>query len=93
MAEAIVADDPSATLAEIVGLLHAHAFDDDFVSMMGVGPIESLLHQGHGEALWPQMEHLVRTDAVFRRALRSAWAYESPEFERRKALLDELAEG
>jgi hypothetical protein len=88
--EAILAEDPLETLAEIVVQLHAHADDDEYISRMGFGPIESLLHQGHGDALWPHMEHLARTDPLFRRALRSTWAYDSPEYDRREALLDEL---
>lgn len=60
--------------------------------MMGVGPLESLLHQGHGELLWPELERLARADPLFRRARRSTWAYDSPEYDRREALLAELPE-
>jgi hypothetical protein len=90
--QAILADDRAGTLAAIVQEIHSHGDDADFVSMMGVGPLESLFHQGHGEALWPEVERLARTDPLFRRALRSVWAYDSPEFDRREALLAELPE-
>jgi hypothetical protein len=60
------------------------------ISRLGVGPRESLFHHGHEEELRPQIEDLARRDERFRRALASAWAYDSAMFERREALLAEL---
>jgi hypothetical protein len=89
--EAIADDDPHATLAQVVEELHGD-LDADGVMMVGVGPLESLLHQGHGEELWPELARLIRTDKIFRQALRATWAYSSPEYERREALLAAFAE-
>ena len=44
------------------------------------------------DELWPQIERLARGDVRFRRALSHVWAYESPEFDRRERLLEELGE-
>jgi hypothetical protein len=60
--------------------------------MVGCGPLESLLHQGHGDLLWPEIERLARSDELFRRALENVWAYDSPEYERRERLLAELSD-
>jgi hypothetical protein len=91
--EALIGDDPEATLHDIVVELHSNSDPSEhFVMMIGIGPLETLLHQGHGELLWPQMEKLARDDPLFRRALASAWAYDSPEYERRRQLLVELGE-
>ena len=62
------------------------------ISHLGVGPLESLFHRGHKEDLWPEIEQLARHDERLRRALASSWAYDSPMFERREALLAELGE-
>jgi hypothetical protein len=91
--EAVVGDDPAQTLEDIIAELHSRPDpDEEFISMIGIGPLESLLHQSHGEALWPEIERLVRRDVLFRRALRSVRAYDSPEFDRRTALLEELTD-
>ena len=88
---AVTGDDPAQVLEDIVAeLRRCSTADNDFVEMMGIGPLEALLHGGHGDALWPRIEHLARHDLLFRRALRAVWAYDSPEFERRERLLTEL---
>ena len=83
---------PSAALSRILADIHAHADDSDFIDNVGCGPLESLFHQGHGEEVWSEVETLARTDPLFRRALRSVWAYSSPEYDRREALLAELSD-
>lgn len=60
--------------------------------MIGVGPLEVLFHQGHEDLLWPDIERLARSDPRFCRALASTWAYASPRYEDRQALLNELGE-
>jgi hypothetical protein len=83
---------PSDMLAELVKVLYStDEPDPDLCSEVGCGDLESLLRD-HETALWPEVERLARTDIRFRRALASVWAYESPEFERRSALLAELGE-
>ncbi len=65
--------------------------DEDLIRWIGCGELEELVRD-HGNELWPDIERLACTDRRFRRALRSVWAYESPEFQRRDALLRELGE-
>jgi hypothetical protein len=65
--------------------------DDELILEVGCGPLESLV-RGHGIELWPRIEQLARDDSRFRRALSHVWAYESPEFDRRQQLLEELGE-
>jgi hypothetical protein len=80
-------------LNEIVVTLHSTAEPDiTRIRYIGTGPLESLCHQGFEEALWPAIEPLARADERFRRALSCVWAYDSPLFERRDALLEELGE-
>lgn len=78
-----------AELTAIVERLHA-AEDEDLFAAIAVGPLESLFHQGHEEALWPEIERLARQDPVFRKALAQCWAYSSPMYDRRADLLIEL---
>ena len=83
---------PEDVLAELVDRLHATEEPDfEVISDVGCGELENLI-RGHGVELWPEVERLARADPVFRRALRSVWAYDSPEFERRDQLLGELGE-
>ena len=65
--------------------------DDDEIMMIGIGPLETLFHQGHEDLLWPRIERLARSDEKFRRALKACWAFESPRFDDRRRLLEELA--
>jgi hypothetical protein len=65
--------------------------DVDLISEIGCGELENLICEA-GEELWPEVAQLARTDPVFRRALRSVRAYDSPEFERRDQLLGDLGE-
>lgn len=79
-------------LRSIVERLHSTAEPDpDLVGEVGAGVLENLIRD-HGEELWPEIERLARADPRFRRALACVWAYESPEFDRRQALLGELGE-
>lgn len=83
---------PRRALDQIVDVLH-HAEDlDAAAGEVGCGDLEDLFHAGHEKELWPEIERLARADPIFRRALRAAWAYDSPMFERREALLQELGE-
>jgi hypothetical protein len=83
---------PEERLGELVELLHAADEPDfDLIGEVGCGELENLV-RAHGEQLWPVLERLARADPIFRRALRSVWAYDSPEFERRDKLLRELGE-
>jgi hypothetical protein len=86
----LLSDDPDALLDQILAQLHAHADDEDAVMMIGVGPLETLFHRGFESQLWPRIEQLARDDGTFRVALASVWAYNSPMFDRRRALLGEL---
>ncbi len=91
--DAIVGADPLQTLLDLVVELHSETDpNEDFVESMGIGPLESLLHRNLGDDLWPHIERLARTDPLFRRALSYCWAYDSPEFDRRVHLLEELGE-
>lgn len=83
---------PTEALAEIVAVLHSTVdADPDLCAEVGCGDLEEVLRDNE-TALWAEVERLARTDARFRRALSSVWAYDSPEFERRTALLAELGE-
>jgi uncharacterized protein DUF6869 len=91
--EAVIMDraEPNELLEDILRALHAADDPERIVGSVGAGPLETLIEH-HGEALWPEIERLARADPVFRRSLRSVWAYDSPEFERRDQLLRELGE-
>ena len=80
----------SDELAALVAELNSSAEPEmELISWIGVGELENLI-RAHGVELWPQVEQLARTDLRFREALNCVWAYDSPEFERRTALLEEL---
>ena len=84
--------DPNQLLVRLVERLHETPEPDpDLCSQIGVGNLESLLRDNES-ALWPEVERLARADIRFRRALAAVWAYDSPEFDRRVALLAELGE-
>ena len=79
-------------LRSIVERLHSTAEPDpDLVGEVGAGDLENLIRDD-GEALWPEIERLARSDPRFRRALACVWVDDSPEFDRRQALLAELGE-
>ncbi len=79
-------------LTRIVAIVNATPEpNEDLLSWVGCGELENLIRDA-GKELWPRIERLARKDVRFRRALRSVWAYDSPEFERRQALLGELGE-
>lgn len=79
-------------LDQIVARLHSTPEPDpELILDVGCGVLESLLFE-HEEELWPTIERLAREDVRFRRALAAVWAYDSPAFERREALLAELGE-
>jgi hypothetical protein len=84
---------PDDALREIVSALHStEAPDFDLITRIGVGPLETLFHQGFEQALWPEVERLAREDERFRRALGTVWGFSSPMFGQREALLRELGE-
>jgi hypothetical protein len=90
----VIADDvpPSELLAEAVAILDATLEPDlDLIGSVGAGALETLI-RNHGGELWLEIERLARRNIRFRRALRSVWAYDSPEYERRSRLLGELGE-
>jgi hypothetical protein len=68
------------------------ATDRDAIKTIGVGPLETLFHQGHEDRLWVRIEHLARTDPRFRHALASTWAAGSTRFDDRQRLLRDLGE-
>jgi len=81
---------PEQLLGGLVELLHSTPeIDEDLCREVGVGNLESLLRD-HEVELWPKVEALAREDVRFRIALSSVWAYDSPAFARREALLREL---
>ena len=83
---------PEAALDELVSVLHSTTEPDpELIMDVGCGVLESLLFT-HEEELWPTLERLAREDVRFRRALAAVWAYGSPAYERRHALLQELGE-
>jgi hypothetical protein len=83
---------PEEELHELVERLHSSPeLDFDLILDIGCGDLENLISD-HGENLWPEVEHLARSDRIFQRALRFVWAYDSPEFARRKELLGERGE-
>ncbi|HUQ63085.1 MAG TPA: hypothetical protein VM121_04985 [Acidimicrobiales bacterium] len=83
---------PAEFLERIVAVINSTPEpDEELVGWVGCGDLENLVRD-HGVELWEQIERLARSDARFRRALRSVWAYDSPEYERRSALLGELGE-
>lgn len=65
--------------------------DPELCRDVGSGDLESLL-MVHEEELWPDVEQTARSNPRFRRALSSVWAYDSPKFNQRSALLEELGE-
>ncbi len=83
---------PIELLLELVESLNSTPIPDpDLCRETGCGPLESLL-MVQEDQLWSEIEHLARTDRRFRRALASVWAYRSPRYEQRSALLAELGE-
>lgn len=80
-------------LAEIVDELDAAEDEaiDDLCGRIGAGRLERVLRKNETE-LWDVIESLARSNPRFRRALSSVWAYGSPMFDRREALLAELGE-
>lgn len=82
---------PIEWLEWYVTVLHEADDPDGAALDLGCGELESLLH-AHEDELWPEVERLARADPVFRRALSSVWAYHSPRYEQRSALLEELGE-
>lgn len=85
-------DEAETILDELVARLDATQEPNaDLSSEIGCGDLEELI-RSNGVRLWPRIERLARANVRFRRALRSVWAYDSPEFERRERLLEELGE-
>ncbi|MEA2901504.1 MAG: hypothetical protein QOH36_1391 [Actinomycetota bacterium] len=85
-------EEPAALLAEAVAILDSTPEPDvDLIGSVGAGALETLV-RNHGTELWEEIERLARDNVRFRRALRSVWAYDSPEYERRSQLLEELGE-
>ena len=83
---------PQKLLAGLVKVLHSTPEPDPELCLeVGSGSLEALLAK-HERKLWPEIEGLARTDVRFRRALSAVWAYDSPEYKRRTALLAELGE-
>jgi hypothetical protein len=83
---------PADHLNSLVERLNATPEPDaDLILDIGCGELENLIRD-HEAELWPEIEDLARTDIRFRRAFGSAWAYDSPEYERRQWLLKELGE-
>lgn len=83
---------PHDLLMEVVNLLDSTPEPDpDLCRDIGSGDLESLM-MVHEEGLWPEVEQLARSNARFRRALSNVWAYDSPKFGQRAALLEELGE-
>ena len=81
---------PDEMLDAIVAELHStDDMDEELCLEIGRGDLESVLAR-HEAALWDRIELLARSDPRFRRALRSVWAYGSPLYDRRAALLGEL---
>jgi hypothetical protein len=84
---------PEVALDHVVMMLHSTGEDDPRrVGRIGCGPLENLFHKGYEDGLWSRIEQLARDDPLFRRALASAWAYRSPRYADRRALLEELGE-
>ena len=65
--------------------------DPELILEVGCGDLETLLRDDE-ERLWSDVERSARSDVRFRRALAAVWAYDSPMYERRMALLLELRE-
>lgn len=85
-------DDASGHLKDIVTRLDATAEPDaELAGQIGAGELEDLVRAA-GVQLWPQIEELARKNIRFRRALSAVWAYDSPEYDRRTRLLEELGE-
>lgn len=83
---------PAEFLERIVAVINSTPEpDEELVRWVGCGDLENLVRDD-GVELWEQIERLARSDARFRRALSYVWAYDSPEYERRHALLGELGE-
>jgi len=82
-----------AALDELARLIEEAPEDsaDDLCLEIGCGDLETLLRRWELE-LWDEVERLARSSERFRRALRSVWAYDSPKFNERDALLWELSE-
>lgn len=84
-------ESPEKHLAWHVARLRASTDPDAAALELGCGELEGLLDD-HEAELWPEIERLARTDPVFRRALQCAWAYDSPMFDQREKLLEEVGE-
>jgi hypothetical protein len=79
-------------LDELLAELHqSEQPEPDVIGNVGAGRLENLIRD-HGEELWPRIEQLARDDVRVRRALGAVWSYDSPEFDRRQRLLEELGE-
>jgi hypothetical protein len=87
-----VSSTPGDVLDGLVRQLHETSEpDEERCGDIGVGPLENLLRH-HELELWDEVERLARSDARFLRALAYVWAYSSPAFARRDALLTDLGE-
>ncbi|HET7487207.1 MAG TPA: hypothetical protein VFJ85_04715 [Acidimicrobiales bacterium] len=87
-----LSNDPDTLLDGVLDALREAGEDETEIASIGAGRLESLFHGGLEGTLWPRIEDLARHNPAFRRALRSAWAYGSPMFDRRQALLRSLGE-
>ncbi len=77
-------DEAEALLDDLVARLDGTREPDaDLSSEIGCGDLQEFIRT-NGLRLWPRVEQLARANVRFRRALRSVWAYDSPEFERRE---------
>ena len=84
---------PEVALDHVVWMLQATPESDaERINAIGCGPLETLFHKGYEDRLWQSIERLAREDVRFRRALASAWAYQSPRYADRRALLEQLGE-
>jgi hypothetical protein len=84
--------EPRDLLADVVAVLDSTPEPDlELIGSVGAGSLETLV-RNHGADLWEEVERLARQNIRFRRALRSVWAYDSAEYDRRTQLLKELGE-
>lgn len=81
---------PDEILDHIVRRLHEPAqLDEDLCVLIGCGELENLI-SAHEDEIWLRVVEQATIDLRFRRVLSHSWAYDSPHWDERVALLAEL---
>jgi hypothetical protein len=82
---------PDEILDHVIRRLHEPTvLDEELCSLLGCGELENLI-RAHEDEIWLRIVEQATIDRRFRLALSCSWAFDSPHFAERCALLEELA--